>query len=861
MAFIANKLSEHNLILDDGSQYIITGENTKGKISLVISAKFAEAINKALTSFNLNVSKALIKNGYKPSIPIIEVPDPANTLEKFNFLRVNTNGSAMENQWSAVAYTENGGFVISAPALRELREHFKANEVVEDPTVGTYSVIHFVSDIPVAEKMNKGEVYVLTRTIEDYPAGLVFALNEQNEVGYYDTETGNVSIDGMDVVEVAALPKISNLDEFTADYYVDLDDTNKVYTFADNAFVASEMAFTQVSALPGEDNTDSFTADYYVNTAEANKVYTFEDPAFVEAAGITFSAVDELPGEINTGDFTKDYYINTAELNKVYTFSGTEFVASDKTFEAVAELPPLSNKDEYVSGTYYVDTTTANKVYEYSGSAFTESSMTYSAVAALPELSNVASFTKDYYINTAESNKVYTFEENAFAEASGITFQAVEALPEESNVDTFTVDYYVNTSEANKVYTFNSGSKAFEEAVGITMTEVEETPVKGNASNYSTETIYLLTTSSTVYKFTGTAFEVNDQISAVATPEGLPEEPVNGTIYMFNDEFHYYYDDTDHMIEVETFADVPVVTQDPSQNVIYKVTAGDDSGKYFMYDGNSVNQVTVNEVAGLPQVIAEDPSTNVIYKLNSASTYHKWNGASFDTVTAEEVNGLPEVIVDNPPQTVIYDVAGAYSKFNGTGFDSVTVVKLDSGLPELNDDPSTSIIFKLPAGTVIVRKSKKIPQGKYRVINAETINAMRSGVKFITCGTGICTCCVDSNGDIFPCINMVNDIYKIGNVKHENSLKELWSSSSTIKNLKKLNVDTMNEKCQTCMFRYFCGGYCRGETIANGQKITDPYIRCKEWQQALLTVLEILCESPDLYNIFDDVETGVLYRE
>ena len=40
---------------------------------------------------------------------------------------------------------------------------------------------------------------------------------------------------------------------------------------------------------------------------------------------------------------------------------------------------------------------------------------------------------------------------------------------------------------------------------------------------------------------------------------------------------------------------------------------------------------------------------------------------------------------------------------------------------------------KLPAGTVIVRKSKKIPQGKYRVINAETINAMRNtkGIKII----------------------------------------------------------------------------------------------------------------------------------
>lgn len=40
---------------------------------------------------------------------------------------------------------------------------------------------------------------------------------------------------------------------------------------------------------------------------------------------------------------------------------------------------------------------------------------------------------------------------------------------------------------------------------------------------------------------------------------------------------------------------------------------------------------------------------------------------------------------------------------------------------------------KLPQGTVIVRKSKKLPSGKLRVINAETINAMKNtkGIKVV----------------------------------------------------------------------------------------------------------------------------------
>lgn len=160
-----------------------------------------------------------------------------------------------------------------------------------------------------------------------------------------------------------------------------------------------------------------------------------------------------------------------------------------------------------------------------------------------------------------------------------------------------------------------------------------------------------------------------------------------------------------------------------------------------------------------------------------------------------------------------------------------------------------------------VKDDKKLQWMTKSTLLAETINAMRAGVKFLNCGTGICTCCVDSDGGIYPCINMVNDEYKIANLLEDEDLCDVWNNSIIIEKLRKISVDGINDTCSNCVFRYFCGAYCRGETLSGGGTLQDPYIRCTEWKQALIYVLKILCETPDLYYFNRDSEMEMMERE
>jgi mycofactocin biosynthetic radical S-adenosylmethionine protein MftC len=143
---------------------------------------------------------------------------------------------------------------------------------------------------------------------------------------------------------------------------------------------------------------------------------------------------------------------------------------------------------------------------------------------------------------------------------------------------------------------------------------------------------------------------------------------------------------------------------------------------------------------------------------------------------------------------------------------------------------------------------------------AETCMAIRAGIKFTYCGTGCCTCCLDSDGTIYPCINLVKEEFSAGNVLESNMLN-IWENSPVLKQLRSLNIDTMNKKCQRCSFRYFCGGYCRGETIEAGKKITDPYVRCAPWKRGLLKIMDFLSETPDLYDLGDDPSINIFHYE
>lgn len=141
---------------------------------------------------------------------------------------------------------------------------------------------------------------------------------------------------------------------------------------------------------------------------------------------------------------------------------------------------------------------------------------------------------------------------------------------------------------------------------------------------------------------------------------------------------------------------------------------------------------------------------------------------------------------------------------------------------------------------------------------AETIAAIRAGIRFTYCGTGLSTCCIDADGSVYPCINMVRTPFKGGNIC-DKDFPEKWSALWP--GLRSLDVDSINPQCARCFCRYFCGAYCRGETLEAGKSIRAPYVRCSSWKKALIRVFQYLSETPDIFAIDDDPLEAMIHRE
>jgi radical SAM protein with 4Fe4S-binding SPASM domain len=128
------------------------------------------------------------------------------------------------------------------------------------------------------------------------------------------------------------------------------------------------------------------------------------------------------------------------------------------------------------------------------------------------------------------------------------------------------------------------------------------------------------------------------------------------------------------------------------------------------------------------------------------------------------------------------------------------------------------------------------------------MGGLACNVKSNYCGTGSRgTYFISHLGDVYPCPNMRFNPFQLGNIK-EKSFREVTGSNPTVKKLKLLSVDKMNDKCPSCDVKYFCGGFCRGETYANTGDINSPYVRCEEYREGILEAMWELSANPDLYE-------------
>ena len=108
------------------------------------------------------------------------------------------------------------------------------------------------------------------------------------------------------------------------------------------------------------------------------------------------------------------------------------------------------------------------------------------------------------------------------------------------------------------------------------------------------------------------------------------------------------------------------------------------------------------------------------------------------------------------------------------------------------------------------------------------------------CGTGSRMVLLDSDGEIYPCVNHYLPEFKAGNI-NEKSFSEIWMESSILKKIREIYpIDKRNKKCSNCVVRHWCLGGCRGETYQVTHSLNSCAIDCAEIKKAVIEMFWLL---------------------
>jgi radical SAM protein with 4Fe4S-binding SPASM domain len=131
---------------------------------------------------------------------------------------------------------------------------------------------------------------------------------------------------------------------------------------------------------------------------------------------------------------------------------------------------------------------------------------------------------------------------------------------------------------------------------------------------------------------------------------------------------------------------------------------------------------------------------------------------------------------------------------------------------------------------------------------ANQIMGIAGGVKSHYCGIGTNRALyVRADGSIYPCPDTAMSEFRLGNVKNE-QLWDIWERSPLLRELRQLDVDTINPVCAKCDVRYFCGGGCRGENYQVTRELRSPHFNCEEIRKTILEMMWMLTEEPNLFQ-------------
>lgn len=117
--------------------------------------------------------------------------------------------------------------------------------------------------------------------------------------------------------------------------------------------------------------------------------------------------------------------------------------------------------------------------------------------------------------------------------------------------------------------------------------------------------------------------------------------------------------------------------------------------------------------------------------------------------------------------------------------------------------------------------------------------------KVVSCGAGVITLTVAPDGNVYPCLNLYNEKFKMCNL-FDKDFSQQFFSSKILKKFREMDISTLNDECAICNLKYFCGGKCRGETFNETGSELNPYPHCDEWKKAMEKVFWIIVDNPKL---------------
>jgi len=99
---------------------------------------------------------------------------------------------------------------------------------------------------------------------------------------------------------------------------------------------------------------------------------------------------------------------------------------------------------------------------------------------------------------------------------------------------------------------------------------------------------------------------------------------------------------------------------------------------------------------------------------------------------------------------------------------------------------------------------------------------------------------VDTTGDLYPCVLMMRDNFRLGNI-HENALMDVLQSQKMINTCQMLaNRRFLIKKCAQCLFKNLCQAGCMGQALDHCDQLIDTDIFCSYRQKAYFKAFDRL---------------------